>query len=424
MHHLKIAYGKDYLQADLPYPYENITISDRELSYTSEQEVERALLNPIGASIEDMRGAKNAVIVTSDATRPVPNHLLIPALLEELNKIGVKEKDVTVLIGTGLHRVVPQEECKQIVGEDVYSRVKVVSHDAWDDHGLKRFGTTSRGTPVVVNKIYAEADAKIAIGVLDPHQFAGYAAGAKAVSIGLGGEAQIQANHAMLTRPNAELGIIKGNPIREDIDEIGAMVGIDFILNVVLNSRKEIVHAVAGHFLEAHRVGVELSKNVLQVPVAEPGDLVIAGGGGYPKDIDLYQAQKALLHATFVVKEGGTLILVAKCEEGIGSEKFKQTMKLGESIQEVLKKFAKMDFYVGGHKAYLWGQSLLKANVIIVSDGLTYEDAQIMKVKKVETLQQAIDMAQQDLSRNPKVLVIPKASSTIPMLTQDATVLL
>src|SRR5206468_1340235 len=150
--------------------------------------------NPIGASIEDMRGAKNAVIVTSDATRPVPNHILIPALLQELHKIGIRDEDVTVLIGTGLHRVVSPEECRKIVGDEVYSRVKVISHDAWDENGLKRYGTTSRGTPVVINRIYAEADARIAIGVLDPHQFAGYAAGAKAVSIGLGGEEQIQAN--------------------------------------------------------------------------------------------------------------------------------------------------------------------------------------------------------------------------------------
>lgn len=416
MFQVKLPYGKGYVSAQIPYKYETISISEEPLQHSSSEEIVRAIKNPIGASLSDIKGAKNVVIATSDLTRPVPNKLILPPLLSELEALGIKKEQVTLIIGTGLHRVSTPEEFVDLVGEELAREIKIISHDAWDKENLVYIGTTSRGTPIVLNKYFVEADAKIVIGVLDPHQFAGFSGGAKGVAIGLGGEELVRANHAMLIHPGATLGNIEGNPVREDIDEIGGKVGIDFIVNVILNSRKEVVRAVAGHYIEAHRAGIEVARKVLQIEVNEPGDLVIASGGGFPKDINLYQVQKALLHAAIAVKKGGTIILVAECKEGVGEERFTNTMKLGKTPQEVLDKFAKMEFRVGAHKAYLWGRSLLKARVILVSEGINEDTAKIMQVEKAQNLQEAIDIASGKLPKNPKVLVMPKASSTIPIL--------
>jgi nickel-dependent lactate racemase len=417
-----LPYGKTHMKATIPYEYEKVSISEAELSYTSEEEVWRAIENPIGTSWGKFKGAKNVVIATSDATRPVPNHIIIPLIAKKLAEYGITKDQITILIGTGLHRISPPEEFPQILGEEVARDFKVISHDCGDEENLVQIGTTSRGTPVVLNRYYVEADAKIALGVLDPHQFAGFAGGAKAVAIGLGGTALVNHNHSMLIHPKASLANLEGNPVREDIDEIGGMARLDFIVNVVLNSRKEVVKAVSGHYIEAHRAGVKHAQEILQVPVDKPADLVIAASGGSPKDLNLYQAQKALLHSSVAVKEGGTIILAAECEEGIGSTKFEDTMKLGDTADEVIEEFSKLPFFVGGHKALLWCRSLQKARVILVSDGITAEQAELMKVEKASSIEEAIEMCKDSLPVNPVVACIPKAPSTVPLVREPVLV--
>ncbi len=182
----------------------------------------------------------------------------------------------------------------------------------------------------------------------------------------------------MLTKPGASLGILEGNPLREDIDEIGRVAKLDLIFNVILNSKKEIVKAVFGDVFLAHKVGVEAAKTALQVVIDKGADVVIVSAGGYHKDINMYQAQKALLHSALAVKEGGTVILCAECVEGIGSNLFVETMNLGDAPEKVLKEFTKLPFRVGAHKAFLWAQSLSKAEVIIISDGISEEEAKIL----------------------------------------------
>jgi len=416
MNQVKIPYGKNYITGKIPFPYETLSISEETVLHSSSDEIIHALKNPIGASLSNLKCAKNVVIVTSDLTRPVPNKLILPPLIAELEAIGIKKEQITLLIGTGMHRVSPKDEFPKLVGEELAKEIKIISHDAWDGEALTYLGKSSRNTPIFINKHYIEADAKIVLGVIDPHQFVGLSGGAKGVVIGLGGEKLVQANHAMLTHPLATLGTIEGNPVREDIDEIGEKIGIDFIVNVALNSKKEVVKAVAGHFIKAHQVGVEAARKTLQIELDKTADLVIAASGGFPKDVNLYQAQKALLHASIAVKDGGTIILAAECLEGVGEELFTNTMQLSKTPQEIIDNFSKQEFKVGAHKAYLWGISLKKARVIMVADGIDQTTAEIMQVEKTETLQEAIDLVLGSLSENPKIYVMPKAPSTIPLL--------
>ena len=412
---LSIPYGKGYIEKEVDFPFEKLNISEEKLPFTNEEEIIRALNEPIGKSLEGFETAGKVCIVTSDATRPVPNELLIPPLVEKLNAMGIKDEQITIMIGTGLHRVADESEMPEILGEEVSKRFKVVSHDAFDPSKLIDLGITSRGTPIHINREYFESDLKISLGVIDPHQFAGFSGGVKGVSIGMAGVDLVNANHAMLTNPNACLGVIEGNPLRADIDEIGRVVELDFIFNVVLNSKKEVVKAVFGDVFLAHKVGVEAAKSALQVSINQEADVVIASAGGYPKDINMYQAQKALLHSALAVKAGGTIILCAECVEGIGSDLFVETMNLGDTPEKVLEEFAKLPFRVGAHKAFLWAQSLSKAEVIIVSDGISEEEAKILQVKKAKDLTEALEMAKEKISGG-LVYSMPKAGSTIPMV--------
>ncbi len=412
---LSIPYGKGYIEKEVDFPFKKLNISEEKLPFTNEEEILRALNEPIGKSLEGFESKGKVCIVTSDATRPVPNELLIPPLVEKLNAMGIKDEQITIMIGTGLHRVCGESEMPEILGEEVSKRFKVVSHDAFDPSKLIDLGTTSRGTPIHINKEYFESDLKISLGVIDPHQFAGFSGGVKGVSIGMAGVDLVNTNHAMLTKPGASLGVIEGNPLRADIDEIGRIVELDFIFNVVLNSKKEVVKAVFGDVFLAHKVGVEAAKSALQVSINQEADVVIASAGGYPKDINMYQAQKALLHSALAVKKGGTIILCAECVEGIGSDLFVETMNLGDTPEKVLEEFAKLPFRVGAHKAFLWAQSLSKAEVIIVSDGITEEEAKTLQVKKAKDLTQALEMAKEKISGG-LVYSMPKAGSTIPMV--------
>ncbi|WP_051498585.1 nickel-dependent lactate racemase [Neomoorella thermoacetica] len=415
---LKIPYGQGYLVGELPEGIRVQEVVPREIAGVPDPsaDVRRALEQPIGNhGVEELRGGRQVVIVVSDLTRPVPNDVILPVLLEKLNAIGIKDEQVTILVGTGLHRPAPPEEFPLIVGPEVAARVKVISHDAYAPGILQQIGVSSRGTPIWINRHYLEADGRILIGMIDPHQFVGYTAGAKSLVIGCGGEATIRANHAHLVEPEATLGRIEGNPAREDIDEIGGLVGINLIINVILNSHKGIVRTVAGHYLAAHRAGVAVARQVSEVPVPALADVAIVSPGGFPKDINLYQAQKGLAHGTRLVKEGGVIILCAECREGVGEKRFIDTMQAGNTPEEVIKVFKQGEFQMGRHKAFLWCRSLVRARVILVSDGVDDNLARIMMVRKAPDLQAAINMALKELSGAGVVTVMPKANSTIPV---------
>lgn len=420
MAQMKLPYGREYQHwPDELFP-EYSVIKPHEIgsSDVEEEVIKKAIEKPFGEKrLEDLGEAESVVIVTCDNTRAVPNKIILPLLLNQLEAAGVESKKVKILIGAGLHPPMDDEKIREFLGEDIVSRATVISHDAKDDSNLVYVGETSRNTPVWINKHYIEADARILVGMIDPHQFIGFSGGAKALAIGLGGKKLIQANHSMLTNAECSLGNIEDNPARRDLEEIGEMVGIDFILNVVVNNHKQVVKAVAGDFRLAHKEGVEIAKKVCQVKV-EAADLVVASQGGYPKDVNLYQAQKGLAHASIVVKEGGVIILLAECAEGIGEDLFEDTMKLDSSPAQVLKRFATSQFKMGAHKAYLWARSLAKAKTILVSDGIDDKMANIMMVTKAKDLKEALEIAKLDLPSNPRIALMPKASSTIPVIEQ------
>jgi len=328
-------------------------------------EIRRALAEPIGAPrlSELAAAARTAAVVVSDATRPCPSHRILPALLEELSPL--RPEQISILFALGGHRPHSPEEQVRLVGEEVArSGVRLLDLET---SRCRPVGTTSRGTRLEVFEPYLEADLRVCVGNIEYHYFAGFSGGAKAVVPGLCSYAAISDNHSMMLAPTARAGIMEGNPVREDIDEAAEMIGIDFILNVLLDEEKRIWHAVAGHFLAAHRAGAEVYDRRCDLRIAEAADVVIASPGGRPKDINLYQAQKTLDNVSGAVKDGGVIVLVARCPEGFGQRVFEEWMT-GMGRPQVLIDRIRREFVLGGHKAAAVAGLLDRADVYLVSE--------------------------------------------------------
>ncbi len=363
--------------------------------------------HPLGSTGE-------AVVVISDGTRPVPNTTILPLLLGRMELVGIPRDRITILVGTGLHRPTRGSELPALLGAEVYGRYRVAVHDAHDRSSLIHVGTTSRGTPVWINRQYVESQIRILTGMIEPHQFVGFTGGAKSVSIGLAGEETIAGNHILLLDPRSQLGVYDGNPARAEIEEILDMVGADRAVNVILNNEKQICAVLAGLPREMQRAGVELCARLAQVTVPHLFDIVIASPGGFPKDLEVYQAQKAVAHAAIAVREGGTIVLVAECPEGSGDQRFEEFLSSVSTPREAMERFRQIGFRMGDHKAFLLARSMARARVLLVSDRLRAELGKRLMFEQYERLEPAVESAFALHGPSATVAVMPKASSTIP----------
>jgi nickel-dependent lactate racemase len=386
--------------------------NEAEFSETGESLVLQALKNPIGSKPLSaiVKPGEKVAIVTSDITRPVPSYKIIPAILDELWLAGAKAEDVAVVFALGSHRRQSSEEMKKLVGEAVFSRVRCLDGDPDD---FVHLGQTKRGTPVDICRAVAEAERRICVGNIEYHYFAGYSGGAKAIMPGVSTRAAIQSNHSRMVSPEAAAGRLDHNPVREDIEEAIAFCPIDFIVNVVLDEHKEIVHAVAGHHVAAHRAGCAFLDSLYRKEIAKRSDIVIASQGGAPKDINLYQTQKALDNAKNAVKDGGIIILAGACKEGLGEDVFEEWMTKSESPAAMVERI-QADFQLGGHKAAAIAMVLAKAEIFLVSE-MAPDFVRSIFLKPYQSVQSALDDAFAKLGPQAKVLVMPYAGSTLPV---------
>ena len=287
-------------------------------------EIERALKNPIGTKplAEIAKKGNRVAIVADDHTRSTQSYLMIPPILNELNAVGIKDEDITVIFACGTHRAVKPEEAKKLVGEEVANRVKMVSHNCRAKDLVFLGKTKTHGTEVRINKVFAEADIKILTGDVGLHYYAGYGGGRKSILPGIGGAETIQHNHAMLLDPKARTGNLEGNPVHEDMVETAKLAKVDFVLNIVTNSKEELVQAFAGDLEQVFNAGVKMVDEMYKVPIEQRADIAVVSSGGHPHDINLFQAYKGIDNALNAVKRGGVIILVAECPEGHGNEVF------------------------------------------------------------------------------------------------------
>ena len=387
-----------------------------EITETGRPVVVKSLQNPIGAPklSEIVKPGEKIVIITSDITRPVPSYKIIPPVLEELWAAGAGPKDVTVVFALGSHRRHTVDEMKRLVGEEVYEQVRCVDGDPVD---FVHMGVTGLGTPVDVTRLVAEADRRICIANIEYHYFAGYSGGAKSIMPGVSTRAAIQSNHSRMVLPEAAAGRLEDNPVRLDLEEAIGFCPIDFIVNVVLDEHKEIIHCASGHFIKAHREGCRFLDKLYLKEIDSRADIVIASQGGAPKDLNLYQTQKALDNAKHAVKKGGVIILVGSCKEGLGERVFEEWMTGAETPGSMIGRI-QQDFQLGGHKAAAIALVLENADIYMVSE-MEKEFVESIFLKPYETVQAALDAAFEKLGAEASVLVMPYGGSTLPVVKKN-----
>ena len=385
--------------------------SAKDYADTADSIVREALKYPIASPLlrETVKPGEKIAVITSDITRPMPTWEVMPAVLDELYAAGVPADDITLVFALGSHRAHTEEEKKHLAGERAYSEIKCIDSDPND---CIRLGTTKAGTPVDITRVVAEADRRICLGNIEYHYFAGYSGGAKAIMPGVSTPAAIQANHSMMIQEKAHAGNITDNPLRADLEEAAALCGVDFIVNVVLSEHKKIIKAFAGDLTKAHREGCRFLDSLYQVPIPQRADIVIVSQGGAPKDLNLYQTQKALDNAKHAVKDGGAIILVGSCREGLGQKTFEEWMTQAEKPADLIKRIRE-NFRLGGHKAAAIAMVLEKADIYLVSE-MNPDFVKSIFMKPCSSLQAAVDRAFAEQGENASVIVMPYGGSTLP----------
>ncbi len=380
-------------------------------------EILSALNHPMGTPpLREMakRGMK-VVIVVNDVTRPTPTYKLLHPLLQELGTSGIPDGDVLILVATGTHRDTRPDELESLLGKEALSRFRVINHHCQEDEMMVDLGKTSHGVPIVINRLFYEADLKILTGSIEPHQSAGYSGGRKSLLPGLASLQALRLHHGYQMRsPDPAMGWVEGNPFHLSALEAAKRAGTDFILNVVQNHKKEITRAVAGDVDKAWLVGVQASREVHEVEAPGDVDIVIASPGGHPRDINLYQSQKSMAAAELVVKNGGTVILPAACPDGIGSDGFYEWMEAASCPEDVVERFIREGYSIGTSKAWLYSRCLMKADLIVVSDFLDGRTLDHMFTRKASTVEEAIQMALGKQGKDAKILVLRNATDLVP----------
>jgi nickel-dependent lactate racemase len=372
------------------------------------------LANPIGSRrlSEIANGKKTVCVEVADYTRGTPYrsqdyNLLLP-IIEELRLAGIKDENIRFLVGTGSHNDHTAEHSKKEYGEEIVYNYEVLIHDC--DKNNVSLGELSTGNELLIDKAWVESDVRIITGLITPHVFAGYTGGRKGVIPGMAARETIQRNHASALHPNARIGKIVGNPISDEMMEAARKARVDFLLDIVVNDYKKVVKIVAGDLEKAFDQGWKVCQDVYLVTFKEKADVVFASAGGDPKDVSLYQAQKAVNNAELVVKEGGTIVLLAKCQDGIGSKGF------GELLLNAPDYILNMDANkreLGWHTAALCARILKKCDILVVSE-IPKQDLEKRFHKHAEDLDQAIEWVKAKHGENFRSYVMPKAAWIYP----------
>jgi lactate racemase len=382
------------------------------------EEIRRALREPTGgpALAEDARGARRVVIAADDLTRQTPNPLMLSILLDELNRAGVRDEQVTVLVALGTHRPMTLAEIVAHFSPFVVRRVKVINNPWQDPNSLVDLGSTPNGTPIQISRLALEADYLIGLGGIVPHHIPGYSAGAKIVQPGISGPATTGATHFLSTRTRRSyLGLVE-NPVRAEMDAVAARAGLRFILNVVQDAQARLVGAFAGNFVQAHRAGAAMARRVYGVALPAQAEIVVAGS--HPCDIEFWQAHKSLYPADLAVKEGGVMIVVTPCPEGVSvmhPEVLGYAALPAEEIEARILSGAIPD-QVAGALALAWAKMRQRAQIFMVSSGISAEDARALGFRPFATADDALAAALAEMGPSAQVSVLTHAPEMLPML--------
>ena len=416
---IPIAYGQNRLHVELPEQTDIIQCAALPGLNNEQTAIREALRHPYGTEpLHQQVSRGDKVIVThSDITRPVPNERILPVILEELEAAGIRPEDITLLNALGTHRQQTEDELSMMLGASIVNKYRCLQHNAFDDDNLVSLGVTSLGNPVRLNRLLVESDFRVYTGFIEPHFFAGYSGGPKAVLPALSGAESVLSNHgrAMIAHPKATWGNVEGNPIWEEMREVAMKTQPAFLVNVTVNPDHHITGVFAGDLLQAHKEGRTFVKQHAMVGVDAAYDIVITSNNGYPLDQNLYQTVKGMSAASRIVRKGGTIIMCAACEDGLPDHgRYAQLLQEGSTPQGVLDMIAKPGFGEQDQwQVQIQAQIQMDANVFVYSDGLT--DNQIKKalLRPCRNLSQTVEELMVVYGQDARICIMPDGPATV-----------
>nr|MDO8081559.1 nickel-dependent lactate racemase [Candidatus Freyarchaeota archaeon] len=412
---IQIPYGKKEISFSLPNGWNLLGVFSPKV--TNKQldpykGVLKAVRNPIGTeSLYDIaRRKRNAVIISDDKARPTPSYLIIPALLDELNRAGIPDEKITVIIGRGLHESLNEKELEKKLGRNVLERVDIIDHDP--DKDLINVGKSPQNVEVFINKNVVEADLKIGIGSITPHELSGFTGGAGIVVPGIAGRRTINQNHSLVKLFKAEFGKIEGNLIRKDMEDAARLLGLDFLVNATLDANEQIVDIFAGDVVKASREAVESAKNIYGIPIDKKADVVIASS--HPKDDTFGKSMKAIFASSLAAKPDGIIIHVAPCWDGLSHSEIFEKMLLDNPGPETLFKILDQG-QLPGESCVLYLFSLVKnkLRIIVVTDGIEKEVVEKMGLEHAENIETAIKNTGKGKA---DCIILPWGAVSLPLL--------
>ncbi|MEM2210142.1 MAG: nickel-dependent lactate racemase [Nitrososphaerota archaeon] len=415
---LKLPFGKDFLKIEISEEKLEIVHSKYlEPLKDLKNAIKKSIRKPINSKpLSSLSKNKKICIIVPDKTRACPTKEILPLILEEIEKC--KPIDLKILIGNGLHKPMTNQEIIEMLGKEVIEEYEIINHLANDEKELINLGKrTSYGTPAIVNKIVKKSDYVIGVGLVEPHFFAGYSGGRKIILPGVAGKEAIFNNHSyrMIDNPNANYGILNGNPIHLDMIEFMKFVNLSFIINVIINNEGKICKVFSGDPIEAHEKAVEFLNKYVNIKLHEYADIAIVSNGGYPLDRNLYQAVKGIATASRVLKNGGVIIMVAECKDGLGGHEEFVKLMCKDDPNDVLKEIKENEPINDQWQAQILAKILKKNRVIIVTKGVDHKIIKEMMMEHASTIDEALDLAKNLIKiEKPRIVAIPEGPYVIP----------
>ncbi|HTI50725.1 MAG TPA: nickel-dependent lactate racemase [Planctomycetaceae bacterium] len=418
---VKLDYGRTGLEVELP---DDRVVGPLAIKATPPLDNPAAVLarlidKPIGAPplAELAAGKQTACILVCDITRPVPNTLLLPPILETIERAGVPRAGITILVATGLHRPNEGAELIELVGPEIAKNYRCENHHGKVLAEHTYLGTTPKGVPAWIDSRYVTADLKITTGLIEPHLMAGYSGGRKLICPGIAALETVKVWHGpdFLEHPRADSGFLEGNPVHEENTRIARMAGCDFIVNVTLDAARQVTSIVAGDMEQAFLAGVRFIEKIVKAEVAAECDVVVTSGAGYPLDTTFYQAVKGMTGALPIVKQGGTIVIAASLTEGIGSPEFQRLFHENDSLEAFRQRILGKEYFVMDQ----WQLEELakvcrKAKVKVVSDGIPAATLNTLFVESAPSVEQAVAESLAEYGPHARVAVIPKGPYVLP----------
>jgi len=417
---VEIRYGKGFKKLNLPEDVVVLKKPEAEAVKDPASEIKTALEKPISSKPlrEIARGKKNACIVVSDTTRPVPNSIILPPLIEILEEAGIRDDRMTILIATGTHDPVPNDMFEELLGKEILRRkIKIVNHNAYDDSTIIDLGKGAHNCPALINKIYAESDLKICTGLIEPHFMAGFSGGRKSICPGITGIETLKIFHSVdaMSHPLAKSCTLIGNPVDEMAKSVAKIAGCDFMLNVSLDDQRRITGIFAGDLFEAHDVGCKFVSDHSIVEIEKEADVVVTSNGGYPLDQNYYQTAKGLVEAAEIVKRDGFIVIASECKFGFGKESFRKLMiELKEKGTTAFLRShnTSQTFESDQWEVQEFSKVLDKTKNIFLLSSLNEFDKKLTFATPINSLDEGIRIAMKNFS-HPFIVAIPEGPYVI-----------